>query len=55
MFSVILVFLHPLCTKQEDIITARIPKYMYDQKHIRLNYVLPFPLYLRTLLRVLKH
>ena len=55
MFSVILVFLHPLCTKQEYIITARIPKHMYDQKHIRLNYVLPFTLYLRTVLRVVKH
>ena len=31
MFSVTLVFLHTLSTKQEYIITVRIPKYMYDQ------------------------
>ena len=31
MFSGISVFLHTLSTKQEYIITARIPKYMYDQ------------------------
>ena len=54
MFSWILVFLHALRTKQEYIITACIPKYMYDHKHIWLN-VLPFTFYLRTLLPALKH
>ena len=31
MFSRVSVFLHNLSTKQKYIITARTPKYMYDQ------------------------
>ena len=34
MFSWILVFLHTLSTKWEYIMTARIPKYIYDQTHM---------------------
>ena len=44
--NILLVFLRTLSTKQEYIIIARIPKYMYDQK-THMSYLYSF---MRTLL-----